>query len=183
MITKIVITGGPCAGKTTALSWIQNVFTEKGYHVLFIPETATELIPNGIAPWTCKTIKDFQMAAIKLQKEKEKIFEKAAESYIENEKVLIVCDRGTMDAKGFMNHNEFYEMLSDLNLTEVIERDNYDAVFHLVSAAKGAEEFYTLENNTARTETVEEAAAVDDRLIHAWTGHPHLRVFDNSTDF
>jgi CYTH domain-containing protein len=88
-----------------------------------------------------------------------------------------------MDAKGFMNHNEFYEMLSDLNLTEVIERDNYDAVFHLVSAAKGAEEFYTLENNTARTETVEEAAAVDDRLIHAWTGHPHLRVIDNSTNF
>ena len=39
-ITKIVITGGPCAGKTTALSWIQNAFIEKGYAVLFVPETA-----------------------------------------------------------------------------------------------------------------------------------------------
>ena len=29
-ITKIVITGGPCAGKTTAMSWIQNAFTKKG---------------------------------------------------------------------------------------------------------------------------------------------------------
>ena len=28
-ITKIVITGGPCAGKTTALSWIMNAFTER----------------------------------------------------------------------------------------------------------------------------------------------------------
>lgn len=26
-ITKIVLTGGPCAGKTTAMSWIQNAFT------------------------------------------------------------------------------------------------------------------------------------------------------------
>ena len=52
-ITKIVITGGPCAGKTTALSWIMNSFTEKGYVVLIVPETATELINGGVAPWTC----------------------------------------------------------------------------------------------------------------------------------
>ncbi|MCD8120989.1 MAG: ATP-binding protein [Clostridiales bacterium] len=51
-ITKIVITGGPCAGKTTAMSWLQNEFTEKGYAVLFVPETATELIGGGVAPWT-----------------------------------------------------------------------------------------------------------------------------------
>ena len=31
-ITKIVITGGPCAGKTTATSWIQNAFTQKGVY-------------------------------------------------------------------------------------------------------------------------------------------------------
>ena len=28
-ITKIVITGGPCAGKSTAMSRIQNTFTQK----------------------------------------------------------------------------------------------------------------------------------------------------------
>ena len=27
-IRKIVLTGGPCAGKTTAMSWVQNAFTE-----------------------------------------------------------------------------------------------------------------------------------------------------------
>ena len=52
-MTKIVITGGPCAGKTTAMSWIQSNFTKLGYTVLFVPETATELISGGIAPWTC----------------------------------------------------------------------------------------------------------------------------------
>ena len=34
-ITKIVITGGPCAGKTTAMSWIQNAFTQKSCHAHF----------------------------------------------------------------------------------------------------------------------------------------------------
>ena len=37
-ITKIVITGGPCAGKTTAMNWISNAFRERGYDVLFVPE-------------------------------------------------------------------------------------------------------------------------------------------------
>ena len=74
-------------------------------------------------------------------------------------------------------------MLSCMGTNEVLLRDSYDAVFHLVTAAKGAESFYTTSNNTARTETVEQAAALDDKLIAAWTGHPHLRVIDNSTDF
>ena len=58
-----------------------------------------------------------------------------------------------------------------------------DAVFHLVTAAKGAEEYYTTANNTARTETPEQAAAADDKLLSAWVGHPHFRVIDNSTGF
>lgn len=37
---------------------------------------------------------------------------------------------------------------------------------------KGAERFYTTENNKARTETVEQAAAMDDKLISVWTGIP-----------
>ena len=49
-ITKIVITGGPCAGKSTAMSWVQNAFSQMGYRVLFVPETATELISGGVAP-------------------------------------------------------------------------------------------------------------------------------------
>ncbi len=36
-IHTIVITGGPCAGKTTAMSWLQNALTDTGYAVMFIP--------------------------------------------------------------------------------------------------------------------------------------------------
>ena len=47
VIKKIVITGGPCAGKTTALSWIQKAFSREGTRVLFVDETATELSAGG----------------------------------------------------------------------------------------------------------------------------------------
>ena len=181
-ITKIVITGGPCGGKSTAMSWIQNAFTQKGYKVLFIPETATELITGGIAPWTCGSNGEFQKCLLRLQLEKEKVFEQAAKT-MNAEKALIVCDRGALDNKAYMDSLEFAQVLEYLEMSEVDLRDNYDAVFHLVTAAKGAAEFYTTANNNARTETVEEAAAIDDKLIAAWTGHPHLRVIDNSSDF
>ncbi len=181
-IIKIVITGGPCAGKSTAMSRIQKEFTQMGYTVLFVPETATELITGGVAPWTCRSNDAFQICQMKLQMEKEKIFEEAA-SGMPCEKILIVCDRGLLDNKAYMSNEEFQSVLHQLHTGEIELRDQYDAVFHLVTAAKGAEEFYTLANNTARTETVEEAAIMDNKLISVWTGHPHLRIIDNSTDF
>lgn len=181
-ITKIVITGGPCAGKTTAMSRIQTAFTQLGYKVLFIPETATELITGGVAPWTCRTKIDYQQCQLQLQIEKEKIFEQAAHT-MPVDRLLLVCDRGTLDNKAYMSEAEFSKILHRLQLNEVELRDNYDAVFHLTTAAKGAAEFYTTENNAARTETPEEAASLDDKLIAAWTGHPHLRVIDNSDTF
>ena len=182
-ITKIVITGGPCAGKTTGLSWIQNAFTELGYAVIIVPETATELISGGVAPWTLESNIDFQMCQLQLQIDKEKVFEKAAEKIANTDKILLVCDRGAIGNKAYMTDSEFECVLSRLGLNEVELRDTYVAVFHLVTAAKGAEEFYTLSNNRARTETIEEAIEMDDKLISAWTGQPHFRVIDNSKDF
>ncbi|MBQ6961040.1 MAG: AAA family ATPase [Clostridia bacterium] len=181
-ITKIVITGGPCAGKTTAMSWIQNAFIQKGYMVLFVDETATELISGG-APWKfTKCNRDYQFRLTQLMLAKELAFTEIAKTF-DAEKVLIVCDRGALDNRAYMSDEEFKYVLKRLDTNEVALRDHYDAVFHLVTAAKGAEQFYTLANNAARYETVEEARAVDDALIASWTGHPHLRVIDNRVDF
>lgn len=181
-VTKIVITGGPCAGKTTAMSWIQNAFTEKGYMVLFVDETATELISGG-APWKfTRNNREYQLQVTKLMLAKEQAFEAVGRTF-DAEKLLIVCDRGTLDNRAYMNDEEFRYVLDQLQTNEIELRDHYDAVFHLVTAAKGAEKYYTLANNAARYETVEEAIRVDDGLIASWTGHPHLRIIDNRYDF
>ena len=181
-IRKIVITGGPCAGKTTVMSWVHNELSKKGYRLLFVPETATELISGGVAPWTCGSNLEYQKCQVRLQMEKERIFEQAART-MDADKVLIVCDRGMLDNKAYMNDEELEEALASIGLTEAEAKAQYDAVFHLTTAAKGALDAYTLANNAARTETPQQAIEVDDKLIEAWKGHPHLRIIDNSTDF
>ena len=180
-LTKIVITGGPSAGKTTAMSWVQNAFSRMGYTVLFVPETATEFITGGVAPWTCGTNLDYQKVQMELQLTKERLFEKAART-MKAEKILIVCDRGAIDNKSYMNDEEFAAVLQEVGKTEEELLLGYDAVFHLVTAAKGAEEFYTFANNAARYESVSQAVELDDRLIAAWQGHPRHCIIDNSVE-
>lgn len=112
----------------------------------------------------------------------EKIFDDASKA-MKNDKILIVCDRGILDNKAYMKEAEFKRILKELDTNEINERDSYDALFHLVTAAKGRENAYILANNTARTEDTKEAGILDDKIISAWTGHPHFRIIDNSIEF
>ena len=45
-ITRILLTGGPCAGKTTAITNISKSLGQLGIKVLVVPEAAT-LLNNG----------------------------------------------------------------------------------------------------------------------------------------
>lgn len=180
-LTKIVLTGGPCAGKTTGMSWIVDNFEKLGYKVLVASEAATELINGGAKPWEVKDV-DFQMSQYQMVKSKEESYENFARAS-KFEKVLIVCDRGTLDAEAYLSEESKLEWHKKIGLSRIEMMEEYDAVFHLVTAAKGAEEYYTKSNNKARIETVEEAIDADTRTLNAWTGHNHLRIIDNSTDF
>lgn len=181
-INTIVITGGPCAGKTTAKSWIQNAFSERGYTVLFVPEAATENMTAGITPNIFKSNLDFQLSMAYAHLAYEKVFIESAK-LIDTEKILIVCDRGILDDKAYMSSEDFNQRGEKLGTSQTDMFGRYDAVFHLVTAANGAEEAYSLANNRARTETLEEARELDEKTIHAWVGHPHFRIIDNSTNF
>ena len=46
-INRICLTGGPCAGKTTALTTLVQVLTELGFKVFQVPEAATMLMKGG----------------------------------------------------------------------------------------------------------------------------------------
>lgn len=52
-----------------------------------------------------------------------------------------------------------------------------------MSAAVGAEEFYSIEDHACRSEGVSYARELDYRAAAAWVGHPYFDVIDNSTDF
>lgn len=149
-ITKIVITAARAPEKQRLSAVYRRRLPTSGYAVVFIPETATELITGGIAPWTLESNLDYQFCQMKLQLAKEKIFAEGAEKLFGKDKVLVVCDRGMMDNKAYMTENEFANALQLLDCSETELRDEYDAVFHLVTAAKGAKEFYTTVNNGAK---------------------------------
>lgn len=183
-ITRIVLTGGPAAGKTTLISRILKEFKpEDGWHVITIPETATELISGfGIRPFgNCVTMEEFQYFVIEDQLHKEKLALKAAQM-VPEEKVLLIYDRAVMDDKAYVSDSQFKEILSHFGKTEEQILSGYDAVLHLVTCAKGAEYAYNF-GNAARYESLEDARAKDDLMLRAWSAHPSLYIIDNSIDF
>ena len=184
-IIKIVLTGGPAAGKTTLISRILKEFKqEDGWRVITIPETATELISGfGIKPFgNCMSMLKFQDFVIADQIHKEKLALWAAEVVPEKD-VLVIYDRALMDDKAYISDEEFAATLAGFDgRTEKTVLAGYDAVLHLVTCAKGAEFAYDL-GNEARTESIEYAREMDDRTLRAWSGHPNLRIIDNAINF
>ena len=187
-IKKIVLTGGPCAGKPTALVKIIDHFSGLGYKVFTIPEVPTMFTQAGMNYLT-KNEKFFfegEKATFLTQIGLEDSFTKMAETI--DKPVIIVCDRGTMDISTYLTEDFWNRIISEQGYTNTQLRERYDAVLHLVSAADGAEQFYTTANNAQRVEKADEkglqiARELDKRIVSAWKGHPHLRVINNHEDF
>ena len=187
-IKKIVLTGGPCAGKTTALVKITEYFSGFGYKVFNVPEVPTIFSTAGWNYLTPNRDLYYQgeRAILATQLALEDHFMRLAE--VCTRPVLVVCDRGTMDISAYIKPEEWEEItaMCGTNSNELLER--YDAVLHLVSAADGAEQYYTTATNATRYEQANEeglrlARELDKKVIRAWTGHPHLRVINNHDDF
>ena len=188
---KVVLTGGPCAGKSEALSKLTQILEERSYKIVTVYEAASALILNGIKPSEEIPMEEFQNFVLDMQLSNEELFNKVA-NYHNDDKVIVFYDRGVMDSCAYVDKDYvFKNMLENRGLTFADIYSRYDAVLHLVTAADGAEKFYQwndptkedVGNNAARSESPEEARIKDKKTLDAWIGHPHLRVFDNSTDF
>ncbi len=187
-IKKIVLTGGPCAGKTTAMVRIIEHFTSLGFKVFTIPEIPTIFSQAGMNYLTDNKglFYEGEKATLELQLGFEDRFMRmAAECH---EPTIVVCDRGAMDISAYMQPEMWEEITAAVGTSTPELRQRYDAVLHLVSAADGAEQFYTTANNAVRYEQMNEeglriARELDKKVIKAWTGHPHLRVINNHEDF
>jgi len=151
---------------------------------LIVPEAATVTILGGVPPQALSPF-DFQVALTKMHFYLEDHFAGLARACNDDRDTVILCDRGILDGKAFSSPENWGRVLDALGVSEdTIRATRYDAVVHMVTAADGAREFYTLENNNAREESPEQAIAVDRLLQAAWLGHPaKLRVIDNSTGF
>lgn len=183
LAAKICLTGGPCGGKSTALAKIERELSDMGYKVFIINEIATRLISSGIKPFGDDAIKmlDFEYIILKEQLTEEECYEKVAK--LLDKKCIILCDRGIFDVKSFISEEEFDSLLKMFNKSRLDLMDSYNLVINLNTVAKGAEEFYTTDNNKARSEGIKDAIIRDNRCQEAWSFHNNFKIVDNSTGF
>ncbi|KAH3885320.1 hypothetical protein DPMN_009314 [Dreissena polymorpha] len=183
-VYKVVLTGGPCGGKTTGQTRLCTFFETLGWKVYRAQETALVLMSGGVK--FTELSKDeaykFQENLIKSMMQIENTYFDLAHSCQKN--CLVICDRGIMDGSAYLDPGDWEKMRRENNWNEVDIRDNrYNQVIHMVSAALGAEEFYTCAGHKTRHEDIDFAKTLDKITAQAWVGHPYYDVIDNSTDF
>ena len=178
LIAKIVLTGGPCAGKTTTISRIEEHLVKKGYHVLVLNECATETIKEGIRPFGdhAVSVYDFENEILNLQLFKEKRFKNFLKNYSEDEKIVILYDRGAVDIKAYLGDENYNRMLEENNLKHEDLLKEYDLVIHMITVAADMQNRYSNSNNKARFEDSDEAIDLDKRTSEAWSKHHNLKV-------
>lgn len=183
-IQRIVLTGGPCAGKSTALDRLGAWLHACGVQVYRVPEASTLLLRGGIhvAGAPLEHMVAFQRGIVRVQLALEDAFLDFART--QQRHAVLLCDRGVIDGAAYLPAEAWGRIIGATGSTEAQLRDDrYDAVLHLVTTALGAESHYDTHTNAVRYETLEEARAVDLRLRQAWSGHPRHYIIDNSAEF
>uniref|UniRef100_A0A7S2DHA1 NadR/Ttd14 AAA domain-containing protein n=1 Tax=Octactis speculum TaxID=3111310 RepID=A0A7S2DHA1_9STRA len=184
-VHTVVLTGGPCGGKSSLLSLLTDKLKGRGVDVYCCPEVPTILISGGcVYPGenAGQKLIDFETGLIELQMQIEDSFLKIASST--GRPSVVVMDRGLLDIPAYLPPKQWDDILIATGLDEKTLAKRYGLVVHLVSAADGAELFYTTSNNAARTETAEQARELDMKIKGNWArAHNNVALMDNSTDF
>ncbi|TNF01978.1 MAG: hypothetical protein EP326_03620 [Deltaproteobacteria bacterium] len=169
---KIVLTGGPGGGKTTAADLFRRELGEK---VVVVPEAATMLFSGGF-PRTREhdAVRYVQQAIYHVQTNIESV-----QTALYPERVLL-CDRGTVDGGAYWKNGEsdFFEFLGTSLEAELAR---YDAVIFFETAAVGN---MSIEGgNPTRNESIEEAINLDKKLKSLWEKHPNFTHVRHNTSF
>jgi predicted ATPase len=166
---KVVLTGGPGAGKTAVLELIRHSVCD---HVHIVQESAGILFGGGFPRHDGPEQKRAaQRAIFYVQRELEAV--RAA-----GDVAVMLCDRGTVDGVAYWTGpGELFESVGT-TLEEQLAR--YAAVIHLRTPL--AEQGYN-HRNPLRIETAEEARAIDERILATWAPHPRRVVIEATHDF
>ncbi|MBL9105312.1 MAG: ATP-binding protein [Myxococcales bacterium] len=165
-----MLTGGPGAGKTAILELVRRSFCE---HVRVLPEAAGILFgggfPRGDSPALRRAA---QRAIFHTQRELEAVADAG-------EAPFVLCDRGTVDGLAYWpGPGEFW---AEVGTTLAAQLDRYDAVLHVRTPTP--EHGYNNAANPLRIESAAEAAAIDERILAAWSAHPRRVVIPAAPEF
>lgn len=169
---RIVVTGGPGGGKTTAADFFRR---EMGDRVVLVPEAATILFGGGFPrPTAGEALKTAQKAIFHAQRDLEEV-----QSLLYPGRILL-CDRGTVDGAAYWP-DEPHHFFEAMGTSIEAEFARYDAVIFFESAAVGG--MGVEGGNPVRRETIQEAARLDARLKRIWERHSRFVVVPHTPSF
>ena len=166
---RVVLTGGPGAGKTAVLELIRLFFCE---HVKTLPEAAG-IVFGGRFPRSDRPPlrQAAQRAIYHVQRELEAVADA-------DNAAVVLCDRGTVDCAAYWLGEG--DLFSAVGTSPAIELARYDAVIHLQTPT--SPDAYN-RDNPLRLESLQEAAAIDERIATQWSAHPNRFVVEPADDF
>ena len=167
---RVVLTGGPGAGKTALLELIRQTFCS---HVRVLPESAGIVFGGGFPRGNEEACRRAaQRAIFHVQRQLEVIGDL-------HNPAVVLCDRGTIDGLAYWP-GRVEDFWSSLGTTLDTELRRYQAVIHLRTPT--AEHGYN-RRNPLRTESAATAAEIDARLADVWASHPRRFVVESATEF
>lgn len=170
---RIVLTGGPGGGKTTAADLMRR---EVGDQIVIVPEAATMLFSGGFPRKQTPTARrSVQTAIYHVQRNLEDVH---SASYPDR---ILLCDRGTLDSTVYWPEEDGSSFYGTLETSMEAELDRYDAVIFFETAAVGN---LSIEGgNPTRTETTTEAIEIDRQLQAVWGNHPNFNFIPHEASF
>jgi predicted ATPase len=169
---RIVVTGGPGGGKTTAADLFRR---EIGTRVVVVPESATLLFGGGFPRSAEPPARAAAQRAIyHVQTNLEDV-----QSALYPDRILL-CDRGTVDGAAYWPGQELDYFVA-VGSSHERELARYDAVIFFQTAAAGG---MSVEGgNPVRIETNAQAVELDARLHTLWSKHPRFMVVPHNPSF
>lgn len=182
---KILITGGPCAGKTTGIAELANTLRNIGFNVIVVPEAASLIFSSGatidLSTYTMTEIVEFQKNLMEVQIALENKFARLAtiKKQKGEKKSAVIFDRGLLDGSAYVEAEQWDAIMDEVGINKHTMLKRYDIVIHMVTAADGAEKHYQTDNNQARSEGLKLAIELDRSLQRAYASHSNQIVIGN----